>query len=460
VNAERSVRDELDRLGASRVRVEVPDTNGVLRGKYVAAHKLDEGKGATFSDVLFCLTSADEVFENPDLTSNDTGWPDIVAMPDWSTLRPVPWEPGVAAVICDTWTKDGRPVGVDPRHALRGACDRLARAGLGAACGVEYEFFLFEFGEAGQQAARAGRARDLVPAGHQQQAYSLVRWPDIAGFAADLFRDLDAYGVPIESISTELGHGMVECAIAPLPPLQAADAAARFKLGCKALARRHGMLACFVAKPDMAQSGSSGHVHFSVSRDGRPCVRDSAGRLSATGERCLRGLAATAVETSAFMSPFPNSYRRYQPGLWTPTNVTWGHDNRNACLRAITLSDGAARFELRRPGADLNPYLAVAACADGCRHGVEHELPELREAPGRAFDDDRAEPFPADLLAAAEALRQSTLARAWYGDALVDHYALSRVAEHEEWRRCAERAPAGEPGQVPEWELARYLELV
>lgn len=456
-----SVREELDRLGATRVRVEVADINGVLRGKYVAADKLADGKGAGISDVLFCLTSADEVFENPDFTSNDTGWPDIVAMPDWSTLRPVPWEPGVAAVICDTWTKDGRPVAVDPRHALRGAGDRLTQAGFDGLCGVEYELFLFEFGEAGREAARTGRARDLVPVGHQQQAYSLIRWPEIAGFAEDLFRDLAAYGVPIESMSTELGYGMVECAMAPLPPLAAADAAARFKLGCKALARRHGMLACFVAKTDMAQSGSSGHVHFSVCQDGRTCVRDAPGQLSELGERCLRGLAATAVETSVFMTPFPNSYRRYQPGLWTPTNVTWGHDNRNACLRAITLSEGAARFEQRRPGADLNPYLSVAAIADGCRHGIEHDLPARAESPGRAFDDPHAEPFPIDLLAAVEALRGSALAREWYGDALVDHYALSRVAEHEEWRKLAAAAPdGGDPDQVPEWELARYLELV
>lgn len=453
------LRGDFERLGATRIRLEIPDSNGVLRGKYVAAHKLLDGKGAGISDVLFCLTSADEVFENPDLTSNDTGWPDVVATPDWSTLRPVPWEPGVAAVICDTYTKDERPVGVDPRHALRGACERLAQAGLSGACGVEYEFFLFEFGEAGRRAAREGRARSLVPVGHQQQAYSLIRWPDIAGFAEDLFRDLGEYGVPIESMSTELGYGMVECAMAPLAPLQAADAAARFKLGCKALARRHDLLACFVAKPDMAQSGCSGHVHFSVLRDGRPCVRDGPGRLSQIGERCLAGLAATTAETSVFMSPFPNSYRRYQPGLWTPTNVTWGHDNRNACLRAITVSDGAARFEQRRPGADLNPYLTVAACADGCRHGVERELTGPPEAPGRAFEDGRAEPLPTDLLAAVEALRRSELARAWYGDALVDHYALSRVAEHEEWRKRGVSA-AGDAEQVPEWELARYLELI
>jgi glutamine synthetase len=453
-------REALEGMGASRLRLEIPDTNGVLRGKYLPATKLLDGQGAGFSDVLFCLTSADEVFENPQLTSYDTGFPDVLAVADWSTLRPVPWERGVAAVICDMTTKDGRPLGVDSRAALRAACERLAASGYDGRAGVEYEFFLFHHDDEGRRAMREGRPRDLLPVGSEQQAYSLIRWPDIATFADELFRDMAGYGVPIESMTTELGYGMLEVAIAPLAPLEAADAAARFKLGCKELARQHGLIACFVAKVDMEQSGSSGHVHFSVLRDGQPCMRDGLGQLSDVGRRCVGGLAATAVETSVFMSPFPNSYRRFQPGVWTPVNATWGHDNRNACLRAITVSDAAARIEHRRPGADLHPYLAVAACADGCRHGLDEQLQPPPEAPGRAFDDDRAEALPTDLPVAIEALSGSSLARAWYGDALVEHYVLSRFAEQEEWRKIAAGSHEESGDQVPDWELRRYFELV
>jgi len=452
-------REALETMGATRLRLEIPDSNGVLRGKYLPAQKLLDGKGAGFSDVFYCLTSVDEVFENPGLTSYDTGFPDVLAIPDWSTLRPVPWEHGVAAVICDMTTKEGAPLGVDPRAALRGACERLRATGYEARAGVEYEFFVFHYDDEARRAMRDGRPRDLRPLGSEQQAYSLVRWPDIAAFADELFHGMAAYGVPIESMTTELGFGMLEVAIAPLGALEAADAAARFKLGCKELARRHGLIACFMAKLDMAQSGSSGHVHVSVARDGAPVMRDALGQLSDVGLRCVAGLAASAVETSAFMSPFPNSYRRFQPGLWTPVNVTWGHDNRNACLRVITVSDAAARIEHRRPGADLHPYLSVAACADGCRHGLLEEPAPPPEAPGRAFDDERAEPLPADLTAATEALRESALVRSWYGDALVDHYVLSRHAEQDEWRKIAAGA-AAQDGEVPDWELRRYFELV
>jgi glutamine synthetase len=384
----------------------------------------------------------------------------MVAMPDWSTLRPVPWEPGVAAVLCETQRQDGRPIGVDPRTALRDAVQRLAAAGYEARAGVEYEFFVFHHDGEGQRALAEGRPRDLRPVGNDWQAYSLIRWPDFTEFADALFSGMAAYGVPIDSMTTELGYGMLEVAIAPLPPLEAADAAARFKLGCKELARRHGMIACFMAKTDIEQSGSSGHVHVSLLRDGEPCMRDGLGQLSEAGERCVAGLAATAVETSVFMSPFPNSYRRFQPELWTPTNASWGYDNRNACLRAITVSESAARVEHRRPGADLHPYLAVAACVDGCRHGIEQELDVPPVAPGRAYEDERAPALPADLATAVEALRGSALARSWYGDALVDHYALSRLAEEAEWRKLAAAAPPAAGEQVPDWELRRYFELV
>lgn len=266
-------RDALRALGADRLRIELPDVNGSLRGKVVPAEKLAGGGGAGFSDVIYCLTSADEVFENPAFTSNDTGWGDILAVPDWSTLRPVPWERGLAAVVCDATTKAGEPLGVDPRGALRRACERLAAAGLEARCGVEYELFLFRDDEDGR-ALREGRPRDLRPASRVPQAYSLMRWPDLADFAEALHRDLGTYGVGIEAMSTELGHGMFEVAIAPLAPLEAADAAARFKLGCKELARRHGLIATFMAKWDMNQSGSSGHVHLSLQRDGRNLMWD------------------------------------------------------------------------------------------------------------------------------------------------------------------------------------------
>ena len=131
-------------IPTSRLRLEIADTEGNLRGKYTTAAKLAKGKGATLSDVLYVLTIRDEVFESP-LTGVPTGFPDVIMVPDWSTLVPVPWERDLSAVLVDVTTKDHRPLEVDPRMQLRRSIGRMHAAGFDALFGVEYELYLFQW---------------------------------------------------------------------------------------------------------------------------------------------------------------------------------------------------------------------------------------------------------------------------------------------------------------------------
>ena len=450
-HAVQHARETLERAGASRVRVEIPDMEGSLRGKYTSAAKVLKGKGATLSDVFYVLSVRDDVFES-ELTGVPTGFPDVIGMPDWSTLRPVPWERDTYAVVVDMHTKQRTPLSVDPRRALRASEARAAAAGLEPRFGVEYELYLFHIGEDGDRALRSGRPRELLSAGREWQAYSLWRFADIHEFVAEVDGMLRDYGVEVEAWSTELGYGMIECAIAPLAPLAAADAAARFKLAVKELAKRHGMVASFIAKWDYTQSGSSGHLHQSLLRDGANAFwGGEMDALSETGRHYLGGLIACARELSAFSTPNVNSYRRPSPELWAPTNATWGYDNRQAAVRVITLEESSARLEYRRPGADLNPYLSIAACLDSGLYGIEKGIEPPPESPGPAFDNTDAPAYPTTLDEAADALDGSALARGWYGDELVTHYVTSRRAEAEYVRAIAN-------AQVPDYELARYFE--
>ncbi len=443
---------ETPAIPTGRVRVEIPDTDGNLRGKYVAASKLAKGKGATVSDVFYVLTVRDDVFEAP-LTGVATGFPDVIGMPDFSTLVPVPWEHDLSAVIVDMQTKQRTPLEVDPRLQLRKAEARCAEMGFEARVGVEYELYLFHDDEAGDASLRASRLRELRSVGREWQAYSLVRFADMHDFIADCDEKLRGYGVDLEVWSTELGFGMIETATTPLPPLQAADAAARLKLGLKEIARRHGLVATFMAKWDMTSSGSSGHVHQSLLRDGRNAFwGGEMDTLSETGRHYLGGLIAGARELSAFASPNVNSYRRPSPELWAPTNASWGWDNRQASIRAITLDEGSARLEYRRPGADLNPYLAIGACLDSGLHGIRNRIEPPAASVGPAFDDTSLPDFPKTLHEAADALDGSVLAREWYGDAYVDHYVISRRAEADVVHKIAN-------AQVPDYEIARYFEM-
>jgi glutamine synthetase len=444
-------RETLERAGATRIRVEIPDTDGNLRGKYAASSKVLKGKGATVSDVFYVLSIRDDVFEAP-LTGVPTGFPDVVAKPDWTTLRPVPWDRDLYAVIADVQTKRGEPLGVDPRLALRKAEARAAEHGFEARFGIEYELYVFHCDEQGDRAVRDGRPRDLLPTGREWHAYSLWRMEDVREFMAEADALLRGYGVELEAWSTELGYGMIECATAPLPPLAAADAGARFKVAAKELAKRHGLLATFIAKWDMTQSGSPGHLHQSLLRDGRNVFwGGEMDTLSETGRHYLGGFISCARELSAFSSPNVNSYRRPSPELWAPTNASWGFDNRQAAVRAITLDEASARLEYRRPGADLNPYLAIAGCLDSGLHGIGNRIEPPPPSAGPAFDDPAAQAFPTTLEEAADALDGSNLARDWYGDELVTHYVVSRRAEAGYVRRIANQ-------QVPDYELIRYLE--
>ena len=438
-------------IPTGRIRVEIPDTEGSLRGKYVASAKLAKGKGVTLSDVFYVLTVRDEVFESA-LTGQDTGFPDVVGIPDWSTLVPVPWERDLSAVIVDMQTKRGQPLEVDPRLQLRRAARRCEEQGYEARFGVEYEIYLFHLDAEGDRALREGRPRDLRCVGREWQAYSAWRFADMHGFVAEADAMLRDYGVEIESWSTELGYGMIECATVPLAPLAAADAAARFKLAFKELAKRHDLVASFIAKWDVAQSGSSGHLHQSLVRDGENAFwGGEMDTLSQTGRHFLGGLIACARELSAFSSPNVNSFRRPSPELWAPANASWGWDNRQACVRVITLDPGSARLEYRRPGADLNPYLSIAGCLDSGLHGIRNAIEPPPASQVRAFLDDAVPQFPRTLEESADALDRSALAREWYGDAFVDHFVCSRRAEAEIVHGIAN-------AQVPQHELARYFE--
>jgi glutamine synthetase len=445
----------LDRLGTRRVRVEFIDTDGRLRGKYVTVDKALSAGGIGLPEFFYALGVDDSVYDVP-IASADHGYPDFFAFPDWSTLRPAHNEKGVAAVICDVRSKAGEAVHLDPRSALRQTCARVAEAGFDALIGVEMEFYLYQLDDDAETALREGRPSRLRSVGHQRQALSVHRWPDHAQFVADLDSAMSSYGIEIEAFSTELGFGMLEAALSPVSPLQAADNTARFKQVCKDVARRNGMIASFLAKPDIRQEGAGAHLHQSLLRDGQNvfCPEDGENTgMSEIFRHYVGGVVATAGEWSVFQCPFPNSYRRLNPEFFAPINITWGIDNRAACLRVITDSRSSTRLEHRRGGADFHPYLSIAASLDGGLHGILNQIEPPTASTGAAFTDTRAEAFPADLRAAAAALHDSKVAREWYGDDLIDHYAASRVSES-----CAYEALRD--GYVPDWELARYLEIV
>jgi glutamine synthetase len=226
-----------------------------------------------------------------------------------------------------------------------------------------------------------------------------------------------------------------------------------YKSGTKEIAAQMGALPTFMAKFADDVDGCGGHVHQSLwSADGADSAFwDDGGdhHLSPALKRYLAGVLATAPEFMLLYAPNVNSYKRFVPRTWAPTNLTWGLDNRTTALRVIASSPAAIRVENRIPGADLNPYLAFAASLAGGLHGIERRLEPPPPTRGNAYALADAEPLPLSLPEAVERFRASALARQWFGAEFVEQYAAFRQWEVDKHRLA-----------VTDWERRRYFEMV
>ncbi|MBX3128706.1 MAG: glutamine synthetase [Polyangiaceae bacterium] len=436
--------------GVTRAKIGGVDVDGVLRGKYVSLDKLESAlaKGFGFCDVIFGWDVADMLYDNARVTGWHTGYPDAHAVLDPTTLRPIPWEPGVIAMLCEFRAADGEPHPACPRSLLRRIVERARTLGYEARFGTEFEFYFFR--ETRQTLHQKGfRALEALDPG--MFGYSWVRAGQDSELMRDLMEGLADFRIPVEGLHTETGPGVYEAALHHDDPLAAADKAALFKVAIKQIAHRHGLAVTFMAKWNENLPGASGHLHQSLWRGGKNVFFDPRGArgMSKTLRQYIAGQMALMRELTAIYSPTINSYKRYVPGVWAPLVASWGVDNRTCAIRVIDPgSPTGLRIEYRQTAADINPYLAIAACLASGLYGIEKGLTAPPETQGDAGADGPLR-LPRTLAEANELLSRSKAARALFGAAFVDHYTRTR-----DWEvRAFDRA-------VTHWELERYFEVV
>ena len=445
----------LRQSGANKVKVACSDIDGILRGKYLhkdkffgAAEPYPQG-GFGFCDVVFGWDSSDQCYDNAQVTGWQHGFPDALARVDLATARRVPWDDQVPFFLGDFVNADGSPYAVCPRQTLKRVLKRAEKLGLLPMAGMEFEWF--NFAETPQSWAdkRGVGPTSLTPG---MFGYSLLRMADNKPFFNALMDEMLAFGVPIEGLHTETGPGVYEVAITFSEALEAADRAILFKTGAKEIGKRFGIMPSFMAKWNQALPGCSGHIHQSLS-DGKKNVFHDAKRpnaMSTVFESYLAGQVACLMEFAPMFWPTVNSYKRLVDGFWAPVKPTWGLDNRTASFRVIAGSPKSTRLETRCPGADVNPYLAMAAVIAAGLHGVEQGLklttPPITGTNQGAENTPRA---PRSLIQSTQNFKVSTIARDWFGDTFVDHFAATREWEHRQWQDA-----------VTDWELKRYLEII
>ena len=314
---------------------------------------------------------------------------------------------------------------------------------------MEFEWFVLKETEL---SVREKNYRNLETATQGLTNYSPFRIDGQHDFGRDLFNYLPAIDVPLEALHTEAGPGNFEAAIRYGDALQAADRAVIFKQAVREIGRRHGLLNTFMAKFSMDYAGCGGHMHQSLWKDGKNVFHDASKPhgISDTMRHFIAGQLHCLPQLFPLYAPFINSYKRLVDGNLAPVKPTWAIDNRNSSLRVIPGSASATRLETRTPGADANPYLAIAAALASGLYGIEHKL-ELDQAPveGANVGAENVARLPRTLAEATEALGRSSLARDLLGDEFVTHFVQTRQWEVRRFNQS-----------VTDWELRRYLELV
>lgn len=388
------------------VEVLLPDTSGILRGKWLPGPAMGkvwtDGVAIPLSifglDIWGCEVMATGMHV-------ETGDKDGLCWPVPGTLRPVPWSPRPTAQVLVTMsepdgTARGKPWMLDPRQQLAAIVDRFAARGLFPCVAFELEFYLLK------DAGGDGAAPEPVFPASGQARQNMYAMSDLDAFASvlhDMRGACALQGLPADTIISEAAPGQFEVNLYHrVDALAAADDAILLRRLIDGVARRHGLRATFMPKPLVDFAGNGMHVHVSLmDKDGGNLFA----RPSGEGERALRhaaaGLLSTMADATLLFVPSFNGYRRLVPGSYAPVSITWGYDNRSVAVRVPNGPEKARRLEHRIAGADAHPHLVLAAILAGMLAGLDAAVEPPAPLVGNAYENDapRLSPSMAEAIA-------------------------------------------------------------
>lgn len=450
INTTAELKALIEQRAISHIKVGVFDIDGVMRGKYMSREKflssLDKGFG--FCDVVLGWDSNDQLYDNVSITGWHTGYGDVPVKLLPETCRELPMEENSLLVMGEF---TDAAASVCPRALLGRVLERAADMGFTLRSGFEFEFFVFD---ETPESVRAKHYKNLQAMAPGHFGYSMLRTSTHAEFYEGLLQLCENMNMPIESLHEETGPGVMEAALAVDSAMASADKAALFKTFAKIYAQNHNKMATFMARWSADWPGQSGHIHLSMYDSDGASVFHDAGKpdnMSDTLSAFVAGQQQLMPQMLAMVAPTINSYSRLVPGFWAPTDASWGIENRTCALRVIPGGPSSQRVEYRIAAADINPYIALAAAIASGLSGVERELTPSKPITGNAYEAKfpKSLALPNTLWDAAAALKNSEVARDWFGDDFVDHFAATREWEEREFRR-----------HITDWEMQRYFEII
>ncbi|HEY9196340.1 MAG TPA: glutamine synthetase family protein [Mucilaginibacter sp.] len=447
------IKTYIEENNIQKIRFAFADIDGVLRGKVIHSKKFIEGlkSGYGFCDVVFGWDSSDACYDNVQLTGWHSGYPDKLCHIDLNTLRNVPWQDNIPFFLADYTHPDGTSLAACPRSLLKKIVKECEEMGYHAEFAQEFEWFNFR---ETPQSVNDKNFVNMAPLTPGMFGYSILRTSQNSDFYYDLFNLLTQFNIPIEGLHTETGPGVYEAAIAHDEVLAAADKAVLFKTAVKEIAYKHGIMASFMAKWNENLPGCSGHIHQSLwTCDKSENLFHNAGdpnKMSELHKHYLAGQLYCMPHLLPMYAPTINSFKRLVEGAWAPTTITWGIENRTTALRVINTTPGYTRLETRIPGADSNPYLAIAAALASGLYGIKNKLPlNIQPTTGNGYEEKSNGILAKNLFDAATEMQRSPIAKELFGEAFVDHFTQTRLWEHRQYVK-----------HVTDWELKRYFEII
>jgi glutamine synthetase len=425
--------------GIRNVRFELPDMHGTSRSKLVpiehAQHYGQEGLNMYGGAVV--LDSRSDVVPGT-LYNEEVAYGDQRLRPDPSTAAIVPWAEATGRLICDTFWDDGRPLAAAPRHVFGRVLERCRELGYEPLTGGEPEFYLLD----------PETRRPLFSGYHIFNTVRNTYVPLVERIVAEM----RAFGIDIITANCEYAGSQWEIVYGPRTGMAGPDQAFSFKNGVKELAHREGLIATFMSKPFADSAGSGAHNHIGLLHlDGGENAMANDGDewgLSVVGRQFIAGQLRHARSIYALLAPTVNCLKRRRTHTFSPTNVSWGPEDRSAFVRVKAGSAEGRHVENRAPTGLSNPYLTTAALLGAGILGILDEL-EL-EPPARppAEEDESKPQLPTSVEESLLLLQQDEKIVNLLGSEFVEAYTVMR---RHELQRFADH--------VSDWELEEYIEL-
>jgi glutamine synthetase len=430
-----SSRPDGSSSGEEFVLLAIPDVNGSLRGKALRPAAFDTAvrNGTVMTDLILGLDPVDTPITDYERFGIRTGAADLLLTPDADTMRDLTWRPGWRVCFATPAWPDGSPCDFATREVYRSVLEDVTSLGYDVMAAVEYEVRVWDEQDAPLSSGIS---------------YSLGEIGRYDRFVEALVGALRALDVELSAVHTEAGPGLLELNLAPGRGLAAADGAVLTKFATKQVAASMGLRASFLAKTVPGEEGSSGHVHLSCWDGGTNAFAGAAAKdpLPDPLASAIAGVLEHLPAASLLLNPTINSYKRLVPGWFAPINAAWGYENRSCAVRAIRSARPELwRFECRRPGADANPYLAIAAIAASAADGMRRDATPPDPIEGDAYARADLPELPGSLEAAIAAFAEDDTLRKVLGEAFSDYYVTSRAWELKAWRET-----------VTDWERDRY----